>query len=135
MLTFKLSSSIFSWNTKVDLLTSILNILTISFYSHSSIFMTWPPLWLNFIVFLSYNFSKFWKSSKYYNLKRFKRFSSICVLSFWQTRQFFKKTGICFNSNIFLSIVNVLMAISFKVFIVGISVFSKTCWKLNFTAM
>ena len=26
-------------------------------------------------------------------------------------------------------------AISFKVFIVGISVFSKTCWKLNFTAI
>ena len=26
-------------------------------------------------------------------------------------------------------------AISFQVFIVGISVFSKTCWKLNFTAI
>ena len=26
-------------------------------------------------------------------------------------------------------------AISFKVFILGISVFSKTCWKLNFTAI
>ena len=36
---------------------------------------------------------------------------------------------------IFLLIPNIPMTISFKVSIVGISVFSKTCWILNFTAI
>ena len=130
LLTFKLLSSIFSWNwTKVDILTCVLNILTISIFlkkPHSSIFLTWPPSRMNFIAFLRYNYIyifqniMFLKDTNFFHLL-LRINSKFCRLA---SGAHFPPVFMIFKT-----------AISFKVFIVGISVFSKTCWKLNFTAI
>ena len=145
-------STIFSWKlSKVDPLLHYFQLYSKYFDyfdqllpKFNNIFALTPLMHAFYWVF-NIQFSQFSIWAWYYSLTRFKHFWPIWVFpkngiinfSLCQ-KHHFDKTWICFYLrylNTCPSIHNVPMAISFKVFILGISVFSKTCWKLNSTAI